>query len=107
MSKALEAAAREMWQCEKERAERADAMIGVTGEYIEPFEDTADAVWLPDTRRIVTAYLRAVGEVEGVIFKRAETAITGALNSHHPRTRTGGAATALCAALSALEPKDD
>lgn len=72
------------------------------------------SVWFPSmeqgdalARACVAAYLRAVGEVDGVIFKRAETAITGALNSHHPRTRTDVAATTLCAALSALEPKDE
>ena len=96
MSKALEAAAREAF------------LHARTGGYGYVFADeSARAFWEQAMARGITAYLRAVGEVEGVIFKRAETAITGALNSHHPRTRTGGAATALCAALSALEPKDD
>jgi hypothetical protein len=57
MTDAMERAAREMWRCEKERAEHADAVIGSSGECIEPFEETADCVWRHDAARMLLAFL--------------------------------------------------
>jgi hypothetical protein len=58
----VEAVAQTLYEQEKARATRANAIISGTGLCIEPYEECADSSWRPDARAALTTLRSAAGD---------------------------------------------
>lgn len=74
----LERAAKALWRCEGERAERAGSIISGTGLSIEPYDECADSSWRPDARAALLAALDPEDPEVALVVVRAVYAAMGA-----------------------------